>query len=87
MIIYYGMGTNIIYPTNSEKYKELIDNDVTNLLNQAYKYAELIIIASKDLIYETSLILKKEKILQADTINQIIINKYNHLIKLKMDYD
>ena len=65
----------------------MIDNDVTNLLNQAYKYAELIIIASKDLIYETSLILNKEKILQADTINQIIINKYNHLIKLKMDYD
>ena len=47
MIIYYGMGSNIIYPSLSEKYKELIDNEVVNLLNAAYKCANEIIIKFK----------------------------------------
>jgi ATP-dependent metalloprotease FtsH len=87
MIIYYGMGTNVIYPSNSEKYKELIDNDVINLINEAYYYAELIIMSCKDLIYETSEILKNEKLLKADKLNEIIKNKYNHILDLKMEFE
>lgn len=83
MIIYYGMGTNIIYPKHSEKYKELIDNDMVNLINDAYSCAKIIIQNSKILIYETSEILKKEKILKAKTIIDLIDRKYPDLWNLK----
>jgi cell division protease FtsH len=43
MVIYYGMGSSIIYPSSSEKFKELIDNDVNDLINNAYNYAEMIL--------------------------------------------
>ena len=41
--------------------KELIDNDVIELINNAYKCAQMIITTCKDLIYETSEILKRDK--------------------------
>ena len=83
MIIYYGMGKNIIYPNSSEKYKELIDTEVIELINNAYSYAEVIIRNCKDLIFETSEILKQEKILKAITIHELIDTKYPHVLELK----
>jgi len=82
MVVYYGMGTNIIYPSSSEKYKELIDNDVIDLINSAYNYAQIIIINCKELIEETAEILKRDKILKADSINELINIKYKHLLEL-----
>jgi ATP-dependent Zn protease len=87
MVIYYGMGSNIIYPNSSEKYKELIDNDVIELINSAYVYAQTIIIKCKDLIFETSEVLKREKILKADNITELINSKYKHILDLKIDFE
>jgi ATP-dependent Zn protease len=81
MILYYGMGKNIIYPSNSEKYKEMIDTEVIQLINDAYKLSFLIIEHCKDLILETSEILKRDKLLKADTLNKIIIEKYNYILE------
>jgi len=80
MVLYYGMGSNVIYPSNSEKYKELIDNDVIELINNAYSCAQMIIITCKDLIYETSEILKKNKLLKAEALNALMNEKYSHLV-------
>jgi len=80
MVIYYGMGSNIIYPSNSEKYKELIDNDVIDLINNAYKCAQMIITTCKDLIYETSETLKRDKLLKADALNELMNEKYSEII-------
>jgi len=85
MVVYYGMGSNIIYPSTSEKYKELIDNDVINLINSAYSFAEIIILNCKDLIYETSELLKQDKLLKADKISELINTKYKHILDLKID--
>jgi ATP-dependent Zn protease len=82
MVLYYGMGSNVIYPSNSEKYKELIDNDVIELINNAYNCAQMIIMTAKDLIYETSEILKKDKLLKADALESLINEKYKDLITL-----
>jgi len=79
MIIYYGMGSNVIYPSLSEKYKELIDIEVIKLINEAYRCSEIIIENAKDLIYETSELLKKNKVLKADMLNELIETKYKHL--------
>jgi cell division protease FtsH len=83
MVIYYGMGTNIIYPKTSEKYKEMIDNDVVNLINDAYNCAKIIIQNCKLVIFETAELLKKEKKLKAETIIDLINNKYMDIWDLK----
>jgi cell division protease FtsH len=87
MIIYYGMGSNIIYPSLSEKYKELIDTEVGNLLNEAYKCANVIIVNAKEFINETSEILKQEKIIKVDKLNELIETKYKHLKDLKIEFE
>jgi cell division protease FtsH len=87
MIKYYGMGENIIYPSLSEKYKEAIDNEVLKLINQSYECAQFIIMESKELIYETSEILKVDKLLKADMINRLIRLKYSHLLEMKQCFE
>jgi len=76
MIVYYGMGSNPIYPHQSEKYKEVIDNEVTNLIKSAYTASKHIISLCHDLIYESSEILKSKKILNVDELILLIKNKY-----------
>ena len=85
MIIYYGMGSNIIYPSSSETYKELIDNEVTNLLNEAYVYAQIIISQAKEFIRETAEILKRDKIIKANELYNLIETKYKHLEDINFD--
>ena len=87
MIIYYGMGNNIIYPRFSEKYKEIIDNEVVNLINKAYNCSNMIIGNSKDFIKETYEILKNDKIIKVDKLNDLLETKYEHLKNLKIEYE
>jgi ATP-dependent metalloprotease FtsH len=84
MIVYYGMGKEVIYPSNSDKYKEMIDNEIVSLLNDAYGYAEFIIRNSKDLMQEGAELLKRDKLLKADTLLELINTKYKHLLTLKI---
>lgn len=87
MVIYYGMGNNIIYPSLSEKYKEQIDNEVVNLINQAYKCSEVIIISAKEFINETSEILKNEKMIKVNSLTNLLQTKYNYLEHLKIEFE
>lgn len=87
MVVYYGMGTNVIYPNSSDKFKEIIDTDIIKLINKAYNYAEIILIKSKDLIKEGSEILKNDKYLSASTLETLIHDKYSHLLGLNIDSD
>jgi cell division protease FtsH len=87
MIIYYGMGSNIIYPSLSEKYKEMIDTEVVNLLNDAYKCANVIIQNAKEFIRETSEILKRDKIIKVDKLNELLTTKYKHLENSKIEFE
>lgn len=68
MIIYYGMGKNLIYPSSSDRFKEMIDKEVVNLINDAYQMSKLILTNSKELVKECAVLLKNEKILHADKI-------------------
>jgi ATP-dependent metalloprotease FtsH len=80
MVVYYGMGRNVIYPNLSEKYKEFIDDDVAELISEAYRYSHLILLKGKDLIAETAEILKKDKMLKAKFIQELIEEKYSYLL-------
>jgi len=79
MVLYYGMGSNVIYPKNSEKYSAMIDDEVVLLIEQAYKASEHIIRDAKDFVYEGAKLLKKENVIQADALMQILHSKYSHL--------
>jgi len=84
MIVYYGMGKhNIIYPSLSDKYKEMIDNEVVDLIDDANNYATFILKNCKELMLEGAEILKREKILKADTLIALIETKYQDFFDLK----
>lgn len=82
MVVYYGMGRNLIYPSLSEKYKERIDNEVVHLIQDAYSIAYFIVNNSKYIIKECADILQKEKILRADRILEIAKEKYPRVLEL-----
>lgn len=84
MVCYYGMGKQVIYPSKSEKYKELIDSEIVTLINDAYGYAEFILRNSKDLITEGAQILKDDQLLKAERITELIDNKYPNVKLLKL---
>jgi len=83
MIITYGMGNNIIYPFSSDKYKEIIDNEISTLLETAYNKAKFLIINSKGLIEDCSKILVDDHTLFPEIINKKINNKYSYLLNIK----
>lgn len=63
MVMYYGMGTQLIYPSYSEKYKEMIDNDVIQLIKTASLISYNILTENKNVIERGAKILKKDGIL------------------------
>jgi len=83
MITYYGMGDKVIYPSHSEKYKELIDNEIAKLLQEVYAYSHGIIDEAKDFIYEGALLLKKNRMITADELMELIETNYAELLDLK----
>ena len=84
MVCYYGMGKKLIYPSMSEKYKEIIDTEVSTIINDAYGYAEFILRNSKDLITEGAEILKRDKVLKSETMLQLMNEKYKSVLSLKI---
>ena len=83
MICYYGMGKELIYPSYSDKYKEIIDTEVSELIHAAYGYAEFVIRHSRDLIIEGVEILKRDNVLRADQLNDLINRKYQNILNLE----
>ena len=82
MVIYYGMGNNLIYPSLSEKYKEKIDQEVIHLIQNAYSISSFIVKNCKEVIKECSEILMREKILKYETIMEIVQTKYPTVLNL-----
>ena len=83
MITYYGMGKMAIYPNGSEKYKEMIDNEISKLIIDAYNYAEYIIDLSKDFIVECANILKEKKTIHVHELDELITTKYKYMEDLR----
>ena len=79
MILVYGMGSSLIYPTSSEKYKEVIDNEINLLLQTAYDKAKQIITMSKPLLDECAKLLMVDNLLLADVIINKMKTDYPHL--------
>jgi len=85
MVVYYGMGELVIYPNSSEKYKEMIDNEIIKLIEDAYGYAEFIIRSSRDFIKESAELLKDTKMCRADELMHLLETKYPDVLDLRMN--
>ena len=85
MVIYYGMGKNIISPSLSDKYKEIIDDEVIHLINDAYEMSYFIVKNSKDFIQECAEILKTDKLIKVEKLTEIINTKYPDILRLTID--
>jgi ATP-dependent metalloprotease FtsH len=80
MVIHYGMGKyKLIYPSLSDKYKEMIDNEVSELINDAILYASGILANKKELVLEGAQLLMDNKVLHANTLLDVIQAKYPYL--------
>jgi cell division protease FtsH len=84
MITYYGMGQKIIYPTDSEKYKEIVDDEIYQLIDDAYKFSKFIIERANDFIFESAELLKEKKTIKIEELMELILEKYPELLDLKI---
>ena len=82
MVIYYGMGNNLIYSSLSEKYKEKIDQEVIHLIQNAYSISNFIVKNCKEVIQECATILIRDKILKAEAILELVQTKYPAVLNL-----
>lgn len=82
MVLYYGMGQKLIYPTNSEKSKTLIDEQVQILIQHAYHMSDSILRHCKPMMSTCAKILKKKKVLKRDELFEIIWKDYPEVLDL-----
>jgi hypothetical protein len=76
MITYYGLGKSVIYPDTSEKYRQKIDDDVADIINEAYGYSKMYLEKARAMILEGSELLKKEKTVKAEKLIEMMETKY-----------
>jgi cell division protease FtsH len=72
MIVFYGMGSNLIYPSKSDKYKEMIDNETFILIERAYTTAKEILLRYKKEILFGAQLLENHRNLNADDLEYIL---------------
>jgi ATP-dependent metalloprotease FtsH len=63
MVRYYGMGKELIYPVHSEKYKEKVDTEIAELIQDAYFYAKTILEKYRYMIEKGAGVLLRDKVL------------------------
>jgi cell division protease FtsH len=84
MIVDYGMGKSTIYPRSSDKYKEMVDFEVAELIEEANQMTRFIIENCRDVIKYCSCILKTEKILKIEELTEIIEEKFPDVLDFKL---
>ncbi len=79
MILKYGMGKQNVYPYLSDKYKNIIDEEINELLLLASVESRKIIENTKELILDCCEMLRRENKLFPEQIVEIIDAKYPYL--------
>ena len=82
MVVYYGMGYELIYPANSDKSKEAIDNEVIQLIHDAYQLSYFIVSNCKEVIRECAVKLETDRIIHRDQLLNVIKEKYPEVLDL-----
>ena len=71
-IAYYGFGENMIYPSTSEKYKQIADTEIFDLINKAQVLTKEVLSQYKNVIVAGAKILEIEKVLTADMLIEMM---------------
>jgi cell division protease FtsH len=79
MILDYGMGKKTIIPHGSEKYKEILDNEIDDIIMESYYATKSLLQKMEPLLKDCSEILVKEQSLKEEDIQNKIKNKYYYL--------
>jgi cell division protease FtsH len=79
MIVNLGMGYKVIFPSGSDKYKEMIDKEIEDLIGIAYQRTRLLLLSSETLLKECAELLIIEHELKPDTIIKKIKHRYPYL--------
>ena len=77
MVLYYGMGSSIIYSSMSDKYKQKVDEEVMNLINTAYFKAKELLGNYKDIVLVGSKLLKEKQIIKSEELETLIHSNKN----------
>jgi cell division protease FtsH len=80
MILDYGMGKKTIIPHGSEKYKEVLDKEIDDIILEAYYAAKSLLQRIEPLLKDCSDTLVKNQVLKDDEIQYKIKNKYYYLL-------
>lgn len=72
MILYYGMGSRVVYPKHSEKYKEAVDEEIMILIQDAYKAADYLVKQNLEAVKRGGALLAEKHVLKADEIALLI---------------
>ena len=73
MVIDYGMGQKMIIPEGSERYKEIIDNEIDSIITLCYENTKILLMKEKKLLKECSDKLFKDHILREEDIQKLNI--------------
>ena len=79
MILDYGMGKKAIIPHGSEKYKEILDKEIDDIIIEAYYSARALLQKVEPLLKDCSDTLVKDQVLKEEDIQNKIKNKYHYL--------
>ena len=79
MIVNLGMGLKVVMPYGSEKYKEIIDKEIEELISIAYQRTKCILTNSKLLLKECAELLAVKHEITPDVILSKIKDTYSYL--------
>ena len=84
MVVYYGMSQDkIVYSSNSEKYKELIDDQVDVLLQEAYLVGRMVLEGCRAPLTDLATTLRADKTMTAARLQQLLQERYPAVLEWK----
>jgi cell division protease FtsH len=79
MILDYGMGQKAIIPHGSDKYKEILDKEIDDIIIESYYATKSLLQKIEPLLKDCSDTLVKDQVLKEEDIQNKIKNKYHYL--------
>ena len=79
MILDYGMGQKAIIPHGSDKYKEMLDKEIDDIIIEAYYSTKSLLQKIEPLLKDCAETLVKDQVLKEEDIQNKIKNKYYYL--------
>ena len=79
MILDYGMGQKAIIPHGSDKYKEMLDKEIDDIIIEAYYATKSLLQKIEPLLKDCSDTLVKDQVLKEEDVQNKIKNKYYYL--------